>query len=275
MRSGRMQRMSDICTSFQGEVNETTERQKGTISDKQSEGPLILRGANVCLYLLRAASQGEPLFLRVSDYSANKAPGSKAFHARERRVGFQRSSPQNNFRRLVACMLERDSHCFDTISYIPESESRLPLEVVLGLLNTNLLDWYFRLGSTNSKVNEYQFNNLPCPMFADHETEEHNHAGEVAIRAIRAGDLEEAFQILRPSLACAPFSLAVRDTIAELVQQAIHAEQCRGEIARSERSALCVEAQPYQDLIDRLLYAMAGLSEEEARGLEERLARML
>jgi hypothetical protein len=42
-----------------------------------------------------------------------------------------------------------------------------------------------------------------------------------------------------------------------------------------ERSALCPDAQPYQDLIDRLLYAMAGLSEEEAGGLEERLARML
>jgi hypothetical protein len=38
---------------------------------------------------------------------------------------------------------------------------------------------------------------------------------------------------------------------------------------------MCAEAQAYQDLIDRLLYAMAGLTEEEARGLEERLARML
>ena len=55
----------------------------------------------------------------------------------------------------------------------------------------------------------------------------------------------------------------------------IASEQHRGEIARSERSALCAEAQPYQDLIDRLLYAMAGLNDDEARGLEERLARML
>jgi hypothetical protein len=34
-------------------------------------------------------------------------------------------------------------------------------------------------------------------------------------------------------------------------------------------------AQPLQDFIDRLLYAMASLTEEEVRGLEERLAYML
>jgi hypothetical protein len=43
---------------------------------------------------------------------------------------------------------------------------------LLALLNSKLLDWYFRLGSTNSKVNEYQFNNLPCPIFRDLRTAE-------------------------------------------------------------------------------------------------------
>ncbi len=35
------------------------------------------------------------------------------------------------------------------------------------------------------------------------------------------------------------------------------------------------DAQPYQDFIDRLFYRMAGLTEDESAGLEERLARML
>jgi hypothetical protein len=273
--SNRMRRLSEACTSFQGEVNETTDGQKGVLSKKPSDGELILRGANVCLYVVREASQGESLFLRVSDYLACKNPGSKAFHANTRRVGFQRSSPQNNFRRLVACMLAKGSHCFDTVSYIPESESRMPLEVILGLLNTKLLDWYFRLGSTNSKVNEYQFNNLPCPIFAEQGSSDDRRLCDYATTAIRAQRFTEAFDILRPALGAPPFGVAVRNTIVEIVGLIIDAEQQRGKIARSERSALCAEAQPYQDLIDRLLYAMAGLSEEEARGLEERLARML
>ena len=38
-------------------------------------------------------------------------------------------------------------------------------------------------------------------------------------------------------------------------------------LRRVERSALAPEAQPYQDFIDRLLYAMAGITDDEARGL--------
>jgi hypothetical protein len=34
-------------------------------------------------------------------------------------------------------------------------------------------------------------------------------------------------------------------------------------------------AQPYQDLIDQLLYRMAGLNDAEIVGLEERYAKML
>lgn len=39
----------------------------------------------------------------------------------------------------------------------------MDLHLLVALLNSKLLDWYFRLGSTNSKVNEYQFNALPIP----------------------------------------------------------------------------------------------------------------
>ncbi len=41
------------------------------------------------------------------------------------------------------------------------------------------------------------------------------------------------------------------------------------------RSALDPAAQPYQDFIDRLLFALAGFTDAEARGLETRLASML
>ena len=44
---------------------------------------------------------------------------------------------------------------------------------------------------------------------------------------------------------------------------------------RSARNHLVPPAQPYQDLIDRILYHLAGLTEGEWRGLEERLAGML
>ena len=48
-----------------------------------------------------------------------------------------------------------------------------------------------------------------------------------------------------------------------------------GTISRGDRSALWQKAQPYQDLIDKLFYRIAGLSDAESKELESRLAAML
>ncbi len=275
VQTGRMSRLGQSCTSYQGEVNETVEKPKGTLSSEPEDGPLVLRGANVCLYAVREASQGEPFYLVEGKFLEGKSAGAKAHHATQPRVGFQRSSPQNNFRRIVAAPLARGSHCFDTISYVVPSESHLPLPFLLGLLNSRLLDWYFRLGSTNSKVNEYQFNNLPCPAFAEEAPAEDRRMLTRARAAIAQGDFDAAFTALEPGLAQPSYGAAVRDVIVDLVNRIIAIEEARGEIARAARSRLAPAAQPLQDLIDRLLYAMAGLNEDEVRGLEDRLTRML
>ncbi len=149
MKSGRFTRLSNYCESFQGEVNETNEAEKGNITKDSNNGPQILRGSNICLYALREASQGEPLFVNVDRFLKGKREGAKAFHSQQLRVGFQRSSPQNNFRRLISCFIMPSNFCFDTVSYIPESHSKLSLYYVIGLLNSKLLDWYFRLGEVD------------------------------------------------------------------------------------------------------------------------------
>lgn len=96
-----------------------------------------------------------------------------------------------------------------------------------------------------------------------------------AIAAIDAGRLDDAFAALESALSRPPFPLAVQDVLVELVRRNIAIEQARGEIARTERSHLADAAQPLQDLIDRILYALAGLSPGEVTGLEDRLSRML
>jgi hypothetical protein len=276
MESGRMARLGTMCVSYQGEVNETNESKpnRNAISRDSADGPLVLRGSNLTLYMIREASQGEPLYLRLDAFLAGKAADSKAFHHRTRRVGFQRSSPQNNFRRIVAAPIEAGQFCFDTVSYIPESESRLSLHELLALLNSQLLDWYFRLGSTNSKVNEYQFNNLPVPRFAEVDADARAVARGVLGR-MDAGDFEGAFVRLQTHLVTPPFSGAVRLSLAALVERIIDSESRRGPITRRERANLSVSAQPFQDLVDRILFAAAGITDREGASLTQRLAQML
>ncbi len=275
MSSGRMGRLGDYCTTYQGEVNETTDGKKGHITDQPKGGPLILRGANVCLYALRDASQGEAIYLKQSHFLKDKRPNAKAWHHQQERVGFQRKSPQNNFRRVIACCIPKNSFCCDSVSYVPLSESKLPLTFLLALLNSKLVDWYFRLGSTNSSVNEYQFKTLPVPIMAMSIDETGKKLSLTIRKAIGSNEFERISEILEEVLATPPFTFVAMASLDQLVQKIIEIELNRGDIMRTERSALASEAQPYQDLIDRILFRMAGLNDSEVVALEQRLESML
>ena len=117
------------------------------------------------MYVLREASQGVPLYLDAGAFQSAKAGSEKAFHTRVRdRVPEKRSAEQ-----LPAChrgSLPIGEFCFDTVSLYPAwlgDVRRFGFSA--RSLNSRLIDWYFTIGSTNSKINEYQFNNLPCPAF--------------------------------------------------------------------------------------------------------------
>lgn len=248
MQSGRFQRLGAVCTSYQGEVNETTDN--AFLSDRAENGPLVLRGSNVSMYALRKASQGEPLYVSGLKFLKAKGPKSKVHQSREERIGFQRSSPQNNFRRIVSCPIPSGHFCFDTVSYIPYSECQIPPLLLMALLNSKLLDWYFRLGSTNSKVNEYQFNNLPCPMFSKNS----ELADRAAImRSIASAELDVATRLIAPALKSFPFSRGVSDVITAAARRIVEVESERGEVSKRDRALLAPEAQPFQDFIDSVL----------------------
>jgi hypothetical protein len=275
MKSGRMARLGEFAEFFQGEVNETNERAKGNLTKDPKLGKLVTRGANICLYVSRPASQGDDLLVNVEKFLAGKGPDTKAYHHRYRRIGLQESSRQNNFRRIIAALVPAGEFFNHKVNYLPEHTSKHPLEFVLALLNSMLADWYFRLGSTNAAVSHYQLYNLPCPRFAAEATAEERQRQERAEKSLSAGKPAAALTELRPLLERPPFSPAVQTVIVAAVERIIAIEASRSQIARKDRSALDPDAQPYQDFIDQLLYGLAGLTAAEVRGLEERYERML
>ena len=124
-------------------------------------------------------------------------------------------------------------------------------------------------------VGEYQVKNLPCPQFAESEDVTDRELKGQLRAPLRHGRVDEVVAMLRPHLETPPFRLAIRDAIVGVAKRIIAIERERGEISREPCSALDPAAQPYQDLIDRLLYAMAGLTAEESAALEQRLEMML
>ena len=268
-------RLGEYCTSFQGEVNETTDG--ALLSTKEQAGPLILRGANISLYAVREASQGEPYYLKREEFIHAKAKSEKLRYTVERRIGFQRSSPQNNFRRLIAAPVSANEFCFDTVSYVPESKTRLPLAVVLGLLNSKLLEWFFRLGSSNSKVNEYQFNNLPCPIFDAKTASRHAEIMVDIDEVLQNGNsVEDIWRVLDAAhLFAPPFTRTTETALSRMVARISNIESMRGDVRKLARSKMAPASQGIQDALDRLLFRMAGFSAEEVQSIERSISILI
>jgi len=267
--SPNIHRMQKIAKSYQGEVNETNERAKGTLTT-DGRKPLALRGANICMYAVRDASQGEDVFVDVVKFLKDKGSDAKAFAHKHERVGFQRSSPQNNFRRIIPAHISKGNFCLDTVSYVTKESSQIDLDLLLALLNSQILDWYFRLGSTNSKVNEYQFNALPAPTFSDE-------GPSVDWRSlVKSGKWADVGNMLC-SVCTEPGVMpkSVQEAMTEMSRQIQKIEAARVLKNRSERSRLAPESQPIQDAIDKVLFRCYGLSDEEAEYISRRLQEML
>jgi hypothetical protein len=132
------------------------------------------------------------------------------------------------------------------------------------------MDWYFRLGSTNSKVNEYQFNSLPIPSICESE-DAPNLQSLIAARQWDALRNRLVASCAKPGTI--PSGVAeVLATLSRYIQQI---ETERNLRSRSERAHLSPESQPVQNVIDEVLFRCYGLSPEEGEYITQRLTVML
>jgi hypothetical protein len=264
-----LRRLEQVATSYQGEVNETNERARGTLS-KTDTGELVLRGSNICLYAVREASQGEDVRLIVNKFLANKSQDSKAFAHLRDRVGFQRSSPQNNFRRIIAAKIAKSNFCLDTISYVTDETCQIDLDLLLVFLNSRILEWYFRIGSTNSKVNEYQFNALPILHIEDRK--------EGDSELVESLDRKQWAELTRASATHAvepgTLPLPLAEILVRMSREMQQIEKRRSLTKRSQRSQLAPESQEIQDASDAILFHCYGFTTDESRYIGRRLEEM-
>ena len=261
-------RLGQYVEFFQGEINETNEKAKSTINT-QGLGQRLVRGANVTLFAVREASQGHDLYLTVDKFLKGKSLDSKAYHHKLRRVAYQGNAPQNNFRRIIAAPVDPGEFCAYTVNYCTDNSSRLSLDVVLALLNSKILEWWFRLGSSNAHANEYQMNGLPVPSVAD----------DLSVidwlSPFEADDWDTLQERLAVVAVPGYMPKSVTDAIAKMSKRIQEIESNRIPMTRSERSRLAPASQPIQDAIDRVLFHCYGLSEDDAQYIEKRLTEML
>lgn len=71
----------------------------------------------------------------------------------------------------------KDGNSCNFIS-ISENKYNLDIYALLGILNSNLLNWYFKLISSNNHINNYELDELPIPLFSSKLQEISNNVQE-------------------------------------------------------------------------------------------------
>jgi Alw26I/Eco31I/Esp3I family type II restriction m6 adenine DNA methyltransferase len=152
--------LRDFASSQQGEVNLTSHSE---LLSPEPEGKIVLRGAHVNRYeFVEKPKQGIPMYLDAQKFLALHAKDTKAYDHLYARIGYQRGSAIDNWRRIIATTIEKDNFCSDTINYIVNPK-QLDLFAILALLNSSLWEWRFRLTSTNNHINAYEIDSMPIP----------------------------------------------------------------------------------------------------------------
>ena len=154
-------RLSDYAKCYEGEINLTFH--KCYLKSKSNGYARMIKGAAVQRWLIKEKmSQGEIEYLDSHSYLKENL-GKKSQHYKLRRIVMQGITGVDEKIRLKMTILEADVFCGNSVNYILIEDKLIEYEFILGLLNSTLLNWYFKVFSTNSNVNGYEVDNFPIP----------------------------------------------------------------------------------------------------------------
>mgnify|MGYP004714585477 CR=1 FL=1 len=145
---------------YQGELNMTVHRPYFTMD---SSFPKVLKGASIQRYFYTEdMSQGVVEYVNEKKYLKDFKKSEKAYHHESERIAMQGMTGANDKIRLVSTILPSNIYLAHSCNYILSDKS-YNLKYILGILNSKILNWYFRCFSTNSNVNSYEVEQLPIP----------------------------------------------------------------------------------------------------------------
>lgn len=107
-------------------------------------------------------SQGQIDYLEEDKYLSEYGTTEKSAHHKYERIAMQGMTGANDKIRLVMSIVPQGYYLANSCNYILPSKS-IDLYCLLGILNSKVINWFFRCFSTNSNVNGYEVDNFPIP----------------------------------------------------------------------------------------------------------------
>ncbi len=150
--------LSSLAHCYTGEIDITLG--KKYITDNPNDS-ILIKGAIIDCYLIRKKmSQGEIKYLNSKLY-LKENHGVKSLHHRMKRIVMQGITGINERIRLKMMIIDQGIFCANSVNYLIFKNRNVILKYYLALLNSSLLNYIFKLNSTNSNVNGYEIDNLP------------------------------------------------------------------------------------------------------------------
>jgi Alw26I/Eco31I/Esp3I family type II restriction m6 adenine DNA methyltransferase len=151
----KSQPLSTVGKCYTGELDMTFCKEAFTTEDSELR---MLRGANINRYVIKnEMSQGVPLFVNKDKLNSIKSIPDTLFNCE--RIIMQGITGVNEKIRLKMTICQ-NTYCANSVNYILLKDNINP-KYALALLNSKLMNYIFKLSSTNSNVNGYEVDNLP------------------------------------------------------------------------------------------------------------------
>jgi hypothetical protein len=156
-------RLRAYAKCYEGEINLTFH--KHYLKSKPNGYAKMIKGAAVQKWLIKEKmSQGEIEYLDSVSYLKENS-GKKSQHFKIRRIVMQGITGVDEKIRLKMTIIDPEIFCGNSVNYILTNDKNLEYEFLLGILNSRLMNWFFKVFSTNSNVNGYEVDNFPVPDF--------------------------------------------------------------------------------------------------------------
>jgi Alw26I/Eco31I/Esp3I family type II restriction m6 adenine DNA methyltransferase len=143
-------KISDWYDCYQGEINVSTKKEYFTHKQKNGDLPL-LRGNNVVRYWLITPEEFCPMSIDNRGHWENK------------RIVLQEVSNQQQERRIKAVLVDKNVLCGHTTNYCFPKNKKANIYYLLGLLNSKLVDYYFKYFNNTNHVPVGELKTIPIP----------------------------------------------------------------------------------------------------------------
>lgn len=173
-------------------------------------GNILVRGNHIARYVLRWNPKRKKSFILKDRFLRRLGNSKKVKHINEVRIAGQQVSNMMQRWRLKFCLVPPRTFLGNSCNYLvfsEQNENVKPLRFyMLSLLNSCLLNWRFKLSSTNNHINNYELGSLPIKL-ADYSSPLERELFRVIVKGIkRALQSKETTSVI-PDIEAAVFLL--------------------------------------------------------------------